>query len=58
MVFFDCKCLQTSKIAKQSLLLPYVGYYRPAGKKMANNAHFFFVFWHVKVLNDLRELTT
>jgi len=25
---------------------------------MANNAHFFFVFWHVKVLNDLRELTT
>ena len=57
-MFFHCKCLQTNKIAQQSLLLHYVGYYRPAGKKMANNAHFFFVFWHVKVLNDLRELTT
>jgi len=30
----------------------------PAGKKMANNAYFFIVFWHVKLLNDLRELTT
>ncbi len=58
-MFFHCKCLQTNKIAKQSLLLHYVGYYRPAGKKkMANNAHFFIVFWHVKILNDLCELTT